>query len=822
MMFAQVVFPLPFRNPFTYSVPDEIISLLRVGVRVIAPFGKRTLTGFVIHVADKPDQIEKIKPISDILDQTPIINTEDLKFFEWLAEYYLCSLGEALKLAVPYGLEVESKRKIIADVSVCAELYSKEKNKASLKGKILKALIEKGEISINALQKIIKKKSIYSALQSLEQAGALNILTQLTDAKVRVKTANYVKLTKPPSEIYDHIPEIENRSPKQVSILLELISKKGKAESLANLLKKTETAKSSVDSLVKKGLVEIFEKEIERKYREAYQEVPQVFELTETQRSVIAEVSASIDKEEFHTFLLHGVTGSGKTQVYIELIKLVLASEKTALILVPEISLTPQITSRLYNNFGDTITVLHSRMSIGERYDSWRRILNKKSKVVVGARSALFAPLSDIGIIVVDEEHDASYKQADMVPKYNARDSAIVLGKVKNCPVLLGSATPSIESMHNALNGKYKLLSLPERVDNAKLPKILLVNVIVERNKKRMENVFTKALLDKIEDRLIKKEGIIILQNRRGFSTQIFCDDCGEIEICTNCSVAMVYHINQNILQCHYCGFTRDVPKVCSNCGSHSVKYFGTGTERVEDEISFYFPRAKVSRVDSDTVSRKTSLSNILLEFSRGEIDILVGTQMVSKGLDFSRVTLVGVISAETSLWIPDFRADERTFQMLTQVAGRAGRSQIEGEVIIQTQNEKRFALQKVLMNDYDGFYQKEIVDRERMGYPPFTRICLIETKDEDDQKAKGAIIDFYKELLRYKTYLKITPPSPAIIAKLKGSYRYHLLIKSGKDSDPGGKVLQKALFGAYAEFNRKSRYRNIRLFFDVDPQSVV
>lgn len=821
-MFAQVVFPLPFRNAFTYSVPNEISSMLQIGVRVIAPFGKRTLTGFVISFSDKSEIIEKIKPLLDILDQVPLFNKNDLKFYEWLADYYLCSLGEALKLAVPYGLEIESKRKIIADSNLCSVIYSKEKNKSSLKGKILKVLAEKDEIAISLLQKLVKKKSIYSALQSLERAGALNILTLLSEAKVKVKTANFVKLAKPLADIYDHIPEIENRSPKQVALLLELISKKNKTESLAQLLRKTEATKSSIDSLAKKGLVEIFEKEIERKHSEVYKEPLQNFELTEKQKLVIQEVSTSIDNGEFHTFLLHGVTGSGKTQVYIELVKLVLGSNKTALILVPEISLTPQITSRLYNNFGDTITVIHSRMSIGERYDSWRRILNNKSKVVVGARSALFAPLSKLGLIVVDEEHDASYKQADMIPKYNARDAAILMGKMKNCPVMLGSATPSIESMYNAISGKYKLLTLPERVDNAKLPKISLVNVIVERKKKRMENVFTKTLLDKIEDRLNKKEGVIILQNRRGFSTQLFCDDCGELEICTNCSVSMVYHINKNLLQCHYCGFTKEVPKVCSNCGSHSVKYFGTGTERVEDEILFYFPNAKVRRVDSDTVSRKSSLSKMLMEFSRGEIDILVGTQMVSKGLDFSRVTLVGVISAETSLWIPDFRADERTFQMLTQVAGRSGRSQIEGEVIIQTQNEKRFALQKVLMNDYDGFYQKEILDREKLGYPPFTRICLIETKDEDEQKAKGAILDFYKELLRYKIYLKITPPSPAIIAKLKGSYRYHLLVKSSKETDPGGKVLQKALFDSYAEFNRKSRYRNSRLIFDVDPQSVL
>ncbi|OGU40793.1 MAG: primosomal protein N', partial [Ignavibacteria bacterium GWA2_36_19] len=557
-MFAQVVFPLPFRNAFTYLVPDELSSMLQIGVRVIAPFGKRTLTGFVISFSDKSEVTEKIKPLSDILDEAPLFNKDDLKFYEWLADYYLCSLGEALKLAVPYGLEIESKRKIISDVSVCSELYAKEKNKASPKGKILKVLAEKDEITISSLQKLIKKKNIYSALQGLEKAGALNVLTLLSDAKVKIKTANFVKLSKTISDIYDHIPEIENRSPKQVALLLELISKKNKTESLAQLLKKTDTTKSSVDSLAKKGLIEIFEKEVERKYVEEYKEQLQDFELTEKQKSIIAEVTPSIVNGVFQTFLLHGVTGSGKTQVYIELIKLALASNKTALILVPEISLTPQITFRLYNNFGDTITVIHSRMSIGERYDSWRRILNKKSKVVVGARSALFAPLSKIGLIVVDEEHDASYKQSDSIPRYNARDAAIVLGKINTCPVLLGSATPSMESMYNAVSGKYKLLNLSERVDNAKLPIISLVNVIVERKKKRMENVFTKTLLDKIEDRLNKREGVIILQNRRGFSTQIFCDDCGEIEICTNCSVPMVYHINQNLLQCHYCGFTKD------------------------------------------------------------------------------------------------------------------------------------------------------------------------------------------------------------------------------------------------------------------------
>ncbi len=821
-MFAEIVFPLPFRKAFTYSIPGELEPFAAIGVRAVAPFGKRTLTGFIINVVGKTMVKEKIKPVSDILDEVPIFGTNELEFYSWLADYYLSSLGEALKLAVPYGLEVESKRKIISDPDICFKLWEKEKGKDSIRVKVLKILSDREETNFNYLQKLVKKKNIYSVLRNLEKSGAISILDEIEGAKVKIKKEKYIKLSKSIGEVYSFLPEIEIRSPKQVRILLELLSKKGKAVSLKNLLKKSEAGNSSVDSLAKKGIIEIIEKEVDRRFTEYYSEEHTDLVLTEQQNLVFNTVSKKLDEKKFQTYLLHGVTGSGKTQVYIELVKKVLTAGKTALILVPEISLTPQITSRLVNNFGDLVTIQHSRMSLGERYDSWRKILNGKSKVVIGARSALFAPLKDLGIIVIDEEHDSSYKQFESVPKYNARDAAIVLGKINNCPVLLGSATPSIESMYNAKTGKYTLLSLPKRIDDAKMPKIELVNIAIERKKKKMENVFSKILLDKIEDRLKKGEAIIILQNRRGFSTQIYCEDCGEIESCENCSVPMVYHINQNYLQCHYCGLTKKVPNACTHCGSLSIKYFGTGTERVEDELEFYFPSARIKRIDSDSISRKSSLSKILFEFSKGDIDILVGTQMVSKGLDFSRVTLVGVISAETTLWLPDFRADERTFQLLTQVAGRAGRSKVEGEVMIQTQNEKHFALQKVLQNDYEGFYNKEIIDREKTGYPPFTRLCLVETKDQDEGKAKGAINDFYKELVPYSKWLKISQPTTAIIARLKGNYRFHILIKSQKDIDPGGAILHKAVLNSFVEFNRKSRYRDVKLLYNVDPQSIM
>jgi primosomal protein N' (replication factor Y) len=822
-MFAEIVFPLPFRKAFTYSVPKDLQEFAKVGVRAVAPFGKRTLTGFIINIRESISlKKDEIKLITDILDDKPIFTNKTLKFYEWLSEYYLCSLGEALKLLVPQGTDVESKRRIVVDKDFIFQLMQKERKKNSLKFRILSELSKREELRFSTLQKAVKKKNIYSQLRLLHNQGAVTIIDEVEGVKVKPKMVNYVKLEKSVAEVYAGFPELDRKSPKQVKILLQLISAKGKSLPVAELLNKTESSKSSIDSLQKKGFVSVFEKEIDRHFKDVYVEDHQNLTLTEKQKSVVDEVASFIIDQNFQTFLLHGITGSGKTQVYIDLAKLALAKNKTVLMLVPEISLTPQITSRFFNNFGDTVTVVHSRMSAGERFDSWRRVLKGKSKIVIGARSALFAPLNNIGLIVVDEEHDSSYKQSDQVPKYNARDAAIILGSIYKCPVVLGSATPAIESMYNAESGKYKLIKLEERIDDAKLPKITFVNIAHEKNKTKTETVFSKPLLDKIEDRLKKKEGVILLQNRRGFSTQIFCNDCGEVEMCENCSVPMVFHINQNKIHCHYCGTIKSVPGACTHCGSINIKYFGTGTERVEDELQFYFRNAKIERIDSDSITKKSYLGNLLLSFSKGDIDILVGTQMVSKGLDFSRVTLVGVISAETTLWLPDFRADERTFQLLTQVAGRAGRSKVEGEVIIQTYNEKHFALQKVLHNDYYGFYRKELLDRQKMGYPPFTRIALIETKDTSLDKTKGAAFGFHKELMKYKNWLKISDPTTAQIFKIMGNYRFHILIKSIKEKDPGGAVLRKAILDSWTEFNKKSRFRDVKLYYDVDPQSIM
>jgi len=820
-MYAQVVFPLPFRNSFTYFVPKEFRDSIKVGQRVVVPFGKRVLTGFVIGISDTTDLEGTIKPLRDILDDNPIFDKDSIKFYEWLADYYISSIGEALRYSVPYGTDVESKKKVVADTNFCAELFHAENKKNSVKARLLSILSVKEVHKISQLQKELKKKNIYYLLSTLEKTGAVTILNEIENAKVGIKKVKFVKFAKPVDDIYAVIPEIESRSPKQVVLLLELLSQKEDIP-INELLKKTKSNRSSLNSLAEKGLIEIFEKEVDRVYTETYKEAEQEFELSLDQKNIISEINKCIDENRFEPYLVHGVTGSGKTQVYIELAKQALSKNKTVLILVPEISLTPQITSRFFNSFGNIISVLHSRMSLGERYDSWRGVVDGKYRVVIGPRSALFAPLKNIGLIVVDEEHDQSYKQYDMVPKYNARDAAVILARFNKSPVVLGSATPSIESMFNAKSGKYKLLTLKERVDNAKMPIIKLIDVTIEKKRKKMENVFSRALLDKISDRIKKKEGVIILQNRRGFATQVFCDDCGEIVMCPDCSVSMVHHINKNILQCHYCGIVKPVPKACPNCGSLSLKFFGTGTQKVEDELEYFFPSIKIERIDSDSISRKGKLGEILNQFRKGEIDILVGTQMVSKGMDFSHVTLVGVVSAETSLWLPDFRADERTFQLLTQVAGRAGRSKVEGEVIIQTQNHKHWVLQKVLATDYESFYNNEIQLRMQNGYPPFTRLCLIETKDENETHARGAIKEFYEILKTNSKGIQLNIPGEAIISKIKGQYRFHLVVKSDRKVDPSGRLLRNGVMNSFITFNRKSRFKDVKLLIDIDPQSIV
>jgi len=825
--FAEIVFPLPFEKSFHYKIPDELTDLAKIGVRAVAPFGKRILTGFIIGISDKLDvSVKELKAIEDILDTKPIFDDKLFKFSKWVGEYYFSSLGEVLKAAVPYGSDVESKKSIVADSEPIIDELEKLENKTSNYSKLLALLSSKKEFSINELKKKFKAtggKNLNYNLNKAEEKGLCTVFVEKQKPKVGIKTENLIELKKMSAEEFSTVlSAIEKRAPKQVDVLVTLFTAKDKSMFQKDLLEKTKASTQILKALIKKKLITSKEVEIKREYIESYDEEKKSLILTDEQQNAFNIINETIDGGQFKTFLLHGVTASGKTQVYLELINEALKKGKTAIYLVPEISLTPQVIRRIKNYFGEQVGVLHSRLSLGERFDEWRAIINQEYKIVVGPRSAIFAPLKNVGIIVVDEEHDHSYKQNESVPFYNARDAAVVRAAIENAVVILGSATPSMESYFNAQQKKYTMIELKKRIDDAILPSISFVNLIEEKKEERLYGVFSQTLIDRIKDKIEKKEKVILLQNRRGFATYIICPDCGYTETCKNCSVTMTYHFFRKEYICHYCGFSKKEVEACPTCGSLEIKYKGVGTQRVEDELDQLIPGLRIARMDFDTTSHKGSFSKILSEFAQGNYDVLLGTQMVAKGLDFPDVTMVGVISAEASLMFPDFRSAERTFQLLTQVAGRSGRSKLKGEVIIQTLKPENYVLQFVKNHDFSGFYLQELQERQAAFYPPFYKIALIEFRGFNLNQVRKNAIDFFKLIKYDKNIVTTLSPTPAAIAKLSNRYRYHIILKSKRTLDPSGNYLHKVVKSAEIEFLKKFRTTSVKLLIDIDPLSLI
>jgi len=604
---------------------------------------------------------------------------------------------------------------------------------------------------------------------------------------------------------------------------------------VTELLKKSSASSALFRPYAASGLIPTERREIHPHQDLGTDDATLAHVLNADQRAVLQAVTAVVDTGMHKTFLLHGVTGSGKTQVYIEAIRHCLNQKKSAIVLVPEISLTPQIVRRFRSHFGDQAAVVHSRMAKGERLAVWRRALTGDCRIVIGPRSAVFAPLSNTGLIVVDEEHEASYKQFDTMPRYNARDVAIVRGSYEGAVVLLGSATPSAESAYNARQGKYELLSMLHRIDGVPLPPIALIDMTAERKreyatlkeslpkeqrhelKQFRQSAISGILQDKIRNRLARHEGIILMQNRRGFAPFVECPDCGFTEICDNCSVTMTYHLTQKHLRCHYCGTIRHPRNECPDCHGMNLQLIGVGTQRVEQDLARLFPEAKVLRMDLDTTSRKGSHDRILRTFGEGRADILLGTQMVAKGLDFPCVTLVGVISADTQMLLPDFRASERTFQLLTQVSGRAGRSTLQGEVLIQTHQADHPALRHVIGHDYWGFYEEELEGRKELNYPPFSRLALIEFRGKNENAVRSNAELFASLVQSQDGALQRLGPSPAVIGKIKQDYRWHILLKSSKTRDPAAIHLRQALVESTHRFEQ-TRKGDVRLIVDVDP----
>lgn len=833
---VELVFPIPTERSFYYSVPEELKEQAKIGVRAVAPVGKRILTGFIIDVFDEKNYEEELKKISvkelkeieDILDPIPFFDEIFLKFARWVADYYFSTLGEVLQASVPAGTDVESKKIIVVDPEhILEEIKNVDPQRINYL-KLLRILSEKEEHTLSEVRKKLKKEGVQSNLQyylnRLEKKGLASQFIEKRKPLVKVKKEKIVELCDISFEKFSEaISQLEKRSHKQVNVLVALFTSKEKKMPLKQLTEKTKTNSQIIKSLVKKKLIKITEVEVKREYVELFQEAKKEIVLTDEQKKAIDIISKSIDENKFEIFLIHGVTASGKTQVYIELIDKVIQQGKTALYLVPEIALTPQVIRRIKNRFGDKVGVLHSKLSPGERFDEWRSIIKQEYKIVIGPRSAVFAPLRNIGLIVVDEEHDQSYKQSENSPYYHGRDAAIFRGKIENAIVVLGSATPSLESYFNAMTNKYQLIELKKRIDNALPPIINLIDVKTEKEENRMIGSFSQILIDKIQATIEKKEKVILLQNRRGFATYVMCPDCGYTEQCKNCAVTLTYHLYRKEYVCHYCGFSKKELPACPVCGSLEIKYKGIGTQRVEDELEQILHGIRVVRMDLDTTQKKYSYSKILNEFAEGKYDVLLGTQMVSKGLDFPDVTLVGVISAESTMLIPDFRSSEKTFQLLAQVAGRTGRSKLQGEVAIQTYRPDHYIFEYILNHDYHGFYEREILERENAKYPPFYKLALIEFKGPNLPQVKRSSTEFRNFLKFDKNIIEVLGPAPAYISKLSGRYRWHILIKSNRSYDPNGNYLHKVVKNALNEFQSKvKKISGVKIVIDIDPVSTI
>lgn len=841
-LYADIALPVPVDKVFTYIVPPELHTSARVGCRALVPFGRRHLVGYIVALADS-SRLSGIKPVRDIVDAEPTMTEELLRLTRWVAGYYFAPWGEVLRAAAPRGLALESKRSVRLRSDDTSILKPQSSSTAKRRDEVLKHLTVSKGITIAALQKKLRSKSIYALLNAMVRDGIVEVDEEIPLLKVKPRRQKVVLFIDGHRNRWEE--ELEHRAAKakkQAQLLrglIELSTRGHESITVQEVLRLTGSNLSVLSALVKRGLILLEEREVLRSAVFDQFEPPQVIVLNAHQERALAALTEAVAQGHYRSYLLHGVTGSGKTQVYIEAIRSALGRGKTAIVLVPEISLTPQIVRRFKFHFGEDVAVMHSRMSEGERYDAWRQVHRGRSRIVIGARSAVFAPLRNLGLIVVDEEQEASYKQFDAVPRYHARDVALMRARDCGAVVILGSATPSLESYFNARSGKHILLELPERVDRAKLPHIEIVDMTAER-KRALETLrlsrtsertsgtpssklkigsISTLLREKIEDRLRKREGIILLQNRRGFAPYLECRDCGRVEMCANCNVTLTYHLVRKHLRCHYCGSVAPVPRECLSCRGQSLEVRGFGTQRVEEELKQEFPAARILRMDLDTTTRKGSHDKMLKTFVQGGADLLLGTQMVAKGLDISHVTLVGVVSADTQMRLPDFRSAERTFQLLTQVAGRAGRRSIEGEVIIQTSQPQHYCFGYVVQHNVVGFYEDELESRRELCYPPFGRLALIEFRGRNESDVERVAEQFASLFVRGDRGIEILGPAPAAISKVRKNYRYHLLLKTDRAKDPGGTQLHDALRGSLNRFKGRS---GVQLTVDIDPQGMM
>lgn len=819
-LFVNVLLPLPVAGYFTYRVPFELNDAIEIGKRVVVQFGKKKIyTALIQSITDKAPKVET-KYILGILDLHPVANTYQFMLWEWMAAYYMCMPGEVMNAALPSALKLasESRIRLVPDVEYMAEFLSEKEFL------LLEALRNNGPLTITDASRFTDQIKIIPLIHNLIEKGYIVTEEDIRERFVpkQITTVQLADAYCSEDALQILYDKLETKAPRQLEMLIALIhlSKilSGSPIEVTRkaLLQRIPDGLAHLRALVKKGVFEEADKEVSRLNFGHQGSVSPQPELTLNQQQVLHDINSCFEAR--NVTLLHGVTSSGKTEIYIRLIQQTLAQDRQVLYLLPEIALTSQIVSRLQKFFGGEVGVYHSRYNENERVEIWQHVAGSTEysfRIILGARSAMFLPFNNLGLIIVDEEHDPSYKQYDPAPRYNARDAAIYLASLHGAKVLLGSATPSIETYYNAKTEKYGLVGITERYGGIQLPEIRFINLRDAYRQKAMKSIFSDVLIQEIENALNRGKQVILFQNRRGFSLHIDCDSCNWIPQCTSCDVSLVYHKKQNRLRCHYCGYTTHVPEKCPDCGHTGLVMKGYGTEKVEEELSLILPQARVARMDLDSTRSRFAHQKLISAFEERKIDILVGTQMVTKGLDFDNVSLVGILNADGILSYPDFRSFERGFQLMAQVAGRAGRRVEQGLVLIQAYNTAHQVLQMVRDTNYLDLYNQQLNEREKFNYPPFTRLIQLSTRHADPNLINQAAADLSQRLRKLFGKRVLGPEYPNV-SRIRNLYLKNILIKFEKGISlvKAKEEIQKAIMQMHAV----PEFRGVKVMIDVDP----
>lgn len=810
-LFAEIILPFPLHKSFTYRVSYDFQQSIEVGKRVLVQFGKKKIyTGIVLELHENEPETYKAKDILDVLDKNVVVLPAQIELWKWIARYYCCSLGEVMGTALPASMKMESESRVILNHDYEGEieyLHAHEKI-------IVESLIKQQELSVVDIENILDIKNAFPYLKSLYQQGVIFFREEVM-AAYKPKTVTIIKLHpdfKDKTKLKELFTELSS-APKQLSLFLAWQHlAKGRTPVLKKeLLDKAEVSLSICSSLIKKGI--FIEQKINVDRIEVEDQEIEKFELKDFQLKAFDEINALHQKHD--VVLLHGITSSGKTHVYIKLIEEIIKKGQQVLYLVPEIALSAQLIRKLRTYFGSEVGIYHSKFSTNERYEIWHKTLNREYKVVLGVRSALFLPFPDLGLIVVDEEHENTYKQQNPAPRYQARDSAIMLANLHKAKVLLGSATPSFESFYNASTKKYGLVSMDKRFSEVTPPMVVVSNLAEDQKRKRLKGQLTELLYNECVKTLEQGDQVILFINRRGFAPYLECQTCGWIPDCANCDISMTYHKYSHRLSCHYCGSKQNVPNRCTQCGNTAMLMKGFGTEKVEDDIEIIFPDYKVMRMDMDTTRSKKAFDSMIRSFEQGESQILVGTQMVTKGLDFEKVKLVGILNADQMLSYPDFRAVERSYQLMSQVSGRSGRREDRGMVVIQSMNPANKIFNYLKEHDYRGFFKEYLPERDEFNYPPYKKLIKLSLKSRDNNLLIEAS-RFLGGRLKRIVGNKLLGPEAPLVSRIRNEYIQEILIKL--DRNNAVSMLKDKIQDELASFSFIPKYRRIKVMVDVDP----